>query len=96
MGDILTSTPDNISAGIKNYKISNITEKATDEGHVWNYAFLENKWYHLDLTWDDPITSNNSDVLIYDFFLITNKQLQNTETSMHKFNKLYYPETKNS
>lgn len=25
------------------------------EAHAWNYVFLDEKWYLLDVTWDDPI-----------------------------------------
>lgn len=84
--------------GIKNYKIATeyLNEKNEKEGHVWNYVFINNKWYHLDLTWDDPITDNKTDILIYDFFLITNEQLEKTGTIQHNFNKNLYLETKNS
>ena len=22
--------------------------------HMWNFVKLDDKWYHVDLTWDDP------------------------------------------
>lgn len=25
------------------------------ESHMWNYVYLNNNWYGIDLTWDDPI-----------------------------------------
>ncbi len=25
------------------------------ESHVWNLVYLEDAWYHLDVTWDDPV-----------------------------------------
>ena len=25
------------------------------ESHAWNYVFINNKWYAVDVTWDDPI-----------------------------------------
>lgn len=71
--------------GIKNYKIS------SDE-HIWNYVYLDNAWYHLDLTWDDPVTNTGDDVLIYDFFLINNEQLEKKHTSQHNYNKNLYLE----
>lgn len=71
--------------GIKNYRI------ASDE-HIWNYVYLNNKWYHLDLTWDDPVTNTGEDVLIYDFFLINTKQLEKKKTSQHNYNKDLYLE----
>lgn len=81
--------------GIKNYKISNQSNDSS-EGHVWNYALIDGNWYHIDLTWDDPITNDKSNILIYDFFLINTKQLQKIGTNQHHFNEKYYLETKNS
>lgn len=71
--------------GIRNYKI------ASDE-HVWNYVFVNNNWYHLDLTWDDPQTSNSSDLLIYDFFLITTDELKEKDVEKHNYNQNLYLE----
>ncbi len=73
--------------GIKNYRI------ASDE-HIWNYVYIDNNWYHLDLTWDDPVTNTGEDILIYDFFLIDNAQLENKKTSQHQYNKNLYLEAK--
>ena len=72
--------------GIKNYRIaSNV--------HMWNYVYIDNNWYHLDLTWDDPVTNTGEDILIYDFFLINNEQLESKENSQHEYNKKLYLET---
>ena len=54
--------------GIENYKISN-------SKHVWNYVKLNNKWYHVDLTWDDPVTNDGKDYLKHYYFLLTDKEL---------------------
>lgn len=31
--------------------------------HAWNMLYLDGNWYHADLTWDDPINSNNDDYI---------------------------------
>lgn len=72
--------------GIPNYRISS-------ENHIWNLVYLDNNWYHLDLTWDDPVTSNDTDILLYNFFLISTKQLEDLATGYHSFNKSIYLET---
>ncbi|MDO5556035.1 MAG: transglutaminase domain-containing protein [Clostridia bacterium] len=51
--------------------------KATDnnktEHHAWNYVKLNEKWYGIDCTWDDPIIEGNvpetTQILQYTYFL---------------------------
>lgn len=74
---------------IVNYKISS-------ENHIWNLVKLDNKWYHLDLTWDDPVTSTGEDVLEYDYFLITTDELKQIESDQHIFNENVFIEAKSS
>lgn len=75
--------------GILNYKISS-------ENHVWNFVYLNDNWYHLDLTWDDPVTSNGEDVLEYDYFLITTEELKDLKTDQHIFDFDIYQEAKSN
>lgn len=66
-----------------NYKISN------DE-HIWNLVYLDGKWYHLDLTWDDPISDTNVNRDTY--FLITTDKLEELNDGTHEFDKKIYSE----
>lgn len=70
---------------IPNYKIAS-------ENHVWNLVKLDNKWYHLDLTWDDPVVLNGKDILEYNFFLITYDELKALKTNQHYFDTSIYQE----
>ena len=72
---------------IKNYKVSS-------DKHVWNAVYLDGVWYHLDLTWDDPVTQNNINVLTDDFFLISSNELINKDVSEHQFDVNVYSELK--
>lgn len=72
---------------IDNFKVS--TEK-----HVWNALYLDNKWQHIDMTWDDPVTSNNTQILSHDYFLISTYKLQTLDKQKHNFNKSLYLELK--
>lgn len=72
--------------GIPNYKITN-------ENHCWNLVYIDGKWLHLDLTWDDPITSTGDNLLLHKFFLITTDELKNLNVKSHDFNVQYYKET---
>ena len=49
--------------GIENFKIAS-------ENHIWNFVKVNGTWYHLDLTWDDPVTDTGEDIFEYDYFLI--------------------------
>lgn len=73
---------------LKNFRISS-------ENHVWNAVMIDNKWYHLDLTWDDPITTDGSDILEYNFFLITTDELIALEDEQHNYDKNIYKEVAN-
>lgn len=72
---------------IKNYRIS------TTE-HVWNLVNLDNSWLNLDVTWDDPVTSDGSDMLMYDYYLISTSDMLNKDTTQHNFNQDVYIEAK--
>ena len=71
--------------GVPNYKISS-------ENHVWNFVKLDDKWYHLDLTWDDPVILTGENLLIHNFFLIDTQELANKQTEQHLFEKQIYIE----
>ena len=73
---------------VKNYKIAS-------ESHVWNALYLndENKWVHLDLTWDDPVILNSqTDTLLHKFYLIDTKSLNDFQTDNHTFDTTVYQE----
>ena len=72
--------------GLKNYKIAT-------KYHVWNYVNLDDTWYHIDLTWDDPVLSNGEQIIMHNFFLITAEQLNNLNTEQHNFPTEIYSET---
>lgn len=66
--------------------------KVASDNHIWNAVNLDNKWYHLDLTWDDPVSSNKQDILEYNFFMITTKELIDLRTDQHTYDKNVYKE----
>ena len=68
---------------IPNYKISN-------KEHIWNLAFVNGKWLHIDLTWDDPVTDRN--INRDNYFLITTDELNKQDDNSHKFDKNIFKE----
>ncbi len=71
--------------GIENFKIAS-------ENHIWNFVKVNGTWYHLDLTWDDPVTDTGEDILEYDYFLITTDELLAKENDQHIYDKNVYIE----
>lgn len=70
---------------IKNFKLAS-------DNHIWNAVYFEDTWYHLDLTWDDPKTKDNSNVLEYNFYMITTEELNEIKTYYHNYDKKVYQE----
>lgn len=75
--------------GVKSYRVSS-------EAHVWNAVNIGDDWYNLDLTWDDPVIDDGSQVLEHNFFLISTKKLLEIETEQHNFDQDVYYELKAS
>jgi len=71
---------------INNYRIS------TDE-HVWNLVYIDDKWLHLDLTFNDPIASDGKQYLLEDYFLIDSTTLTSKNNPEHQYNSEFYKET---
>lgn len=71
--------------GVDNFKI-------TTEKHAWNALFINDRWLHIDMTWDDPTTLTNEPLLIYDYFMITTNKLKQLDQKKHNFNPDFYLE----
>lgn len=70
---------------VPSYKIASAT-------HIWNFVQIDKGWYHLDLTWDNPIVNGNGKLLLHDFFLIDNATLQKIDTGHHQYDASIYKE----
>lgn len=85
--------------GFDNYKIATTPEEIPYEstGHVWNAVYIDNKWVHIDLTWDDPVSKDNIDYLYHKYFLVNTDEMTEADKGEvkieeHNFNKLIYSE----
>ena len=81
---------DMMSIYLSKINIPNIRISA--DKHVWNLVYIDGRWYHLDATWDDPVTNTGSQILLHDYFLIDSNTLLKNDTTEHNFNKNIYLE----
>ncbi len=63
-----------------------ISGNAGDEKHIWNMVELNNEWYHVDVTWDDPV--NNTGLTHHMYFNITDADI----STDHSFDSRQYPQ----
>ncbi len=64
-----------------------ITGYADNELHAWNIVRIDNEWYQVDVTWDDPVPDKNSDEtsqLVYTYFLLTDEVMYQDHTPDNK------------
>ncbi len=43
--------------------------------HMWNMVKLDGSWYHVDATWDDPV-SNSGPILRHKYFLVSDSTIR--------------------
>lgn len=64
-----------------------VTGQADGEGHAWNMVAIEGRYYHIDLTWNDPVMPDGSDVLRHDYFNVTDREI----SVSHSWDRDAYP-----
>ena len=65
------------AAGIENEVVGG---KAGGEDHSWNMVKLSETYYHMDVTWDDPVDPSGKDRLIYDYYLKSDAYMRDDHT----------------
>lgn len=69
-------------AGIKSMVVEGTSK---GQSHAWNLVYINGKWRHVDLTWDDPVSSR--DILRYDYYNLTDKEISED----HSWDTSKYP-----
>lgn len=69
-------------------EIRYISGKAGGGLHAWNMVKLENQWYHLDTTWNDPLPDRPNEVR-ENYLLVSDATLRKD----HTWNTGKYPQT---
>ncbi len=65
------------AAGLPCYLISGIgtNDAGQPENHMWNIVYIDKNYYHLDITWDDPISKGEGEQKRYLYFNLTDKEI---------------------
>lgn len=71
-------------------KLNLTNTRIASDKHVWNAVLINGEWKHIDLTWDDPIVSDGSNVVLYNYFLIDTDTLSTRKDTEHDINKTVY------
>jgi hypothetical protein len=70
-----------------------ITGTGNKDSHGWNIVKLDGKWYNIDCTWDDPLTTNGKSISTYDYFLKSDADFKghnrDTEFKSEEFYRSY-------
>lgn len=55
--------------------------------HAWNIVYIDGECYHVDTTWDDPVTNSEKTTLRYDYFNLPDAEMEKE----HSWNVEEYP-----
>lgn len=69
-------------AGIESGVVSGISTDTdgVKSGHMWNAVKVNGDFYHLDCTWDDPVSDKGKEMLTYTYFNLSDELIAATHS----------------
>lgn len=67
-----------------------VSGTGNNESHSWNYVVLDGEYYWIDLTWDDPVSSDGKPQLIHSYCLLDDRFLK--DHTPDKNENIFIPE----
>jgi len=61
------------------FEVQYVPGKVGEQLHAWVLVKLDYAWYHIDVTWDDPLPDRKGEVR-YQYFLVSDRQLAQDHT----------------
>lgn len=68
------------------FDVRYVAGDAKEQLHAWVLVNLEGAWYHIDVTWDDPVPDHPHEVR-YNYFLLSDEQMAKD----HEWDRSLYP-----
>lgn len=64
-------------AGLECYTVSGdaVNFDGKTEGHMWNIIKIDGEYYHLDVTWDDPVTEDEEQTLSHIYMNLSTDEI---------------------
>lgn len=80
--------------GLKCYVVTgSATNDKGTSSHAWNMVLIDGNWYHVDVTWDDPIPEKKQDGISHEYFNVPDDFISSNHTWSEKseYNNIAYP-----
>lgn len=73
-------------AGLEELLVYGTADDGTGvQTHAWNQVRIDGEWYHVDVTWDDPLMNGkvitDGSNIIYEYFLVPDRSLLGSHTA---------------
>ena len=72
--------------------IASVIVNSEEMEHSWNMVYIEGNWYHLDITWDDPVPDKKGRI-IYSYYNLTDREMLNHPKRNHTWDHDKYPKS---
>lgn len=63
---------------------------SSTQNHAWNIVEVGGRYYHVDATWDDPITQDGQGILSHQYFNLNDNEMSKD----HYWDRSVYPQCK--
>lgn len=72
--------------GIKSVMVS-----SESMNHAWNLVLIRGNWYHVDVTWGDPLMydADSNGVVDHNYFLLSDEAISDSEHNHHGWDRYY-------
>lgn len=74
--------------GVSCMTVDGVIREEPDTGHMWNLVQVDDEWYHLDITNNDPTAYSVGNIRSYNYFNLTDRALSVTHEVAPNYSQL--------